>query len=78
MSTSSRVTKSFGAINIMRRGFIDAGNNLVKKVKTPINNTDAANKEYVDRFNNVGDIKLSIRNTDFSGWLKCDGRSLSR
>jgi microcystin-dependent protein len=32
----------------------------------------------VDRFNHVGDVKMSVHNGDFFGWLKCDGRSLSR
>lgn len=26
----------------------------------------------------VGDLKVSIRTGDFSGWLKCDGRAVSR
>ena len=76
MASSSRVTKTFGGINI--KNFLDAGNNVVRKVKKPTDNLDAANKEYVDRFNKIGDIKMSVHNADFSGWLKCDGRSLSR
>lgn len=28
--------------------------------------------------NNVGDVKYSIRSDDHQGWIKCDGRSLSR
>lgn len=74
----SRSTQTFGAIHISKKGFIDAGDNIIKKVKNPINNKDAANKEYVNRFNNIGDIKMSIQSSDFYGWLKCDGRSLSR
>jgi microcystin-dependent protein len=76
MASSSRVSKTFGGINI--KNFLDAGNNVVRKVKKPSDSQDAANKEYVDRFNKVGDIKMSVHNSDFSGWLKCDGRSLSR
>ena len=26
----------------------------------------------------VGDLKMSVRSTDYEGWLVCDGRSISR
>ena len=26
----------------------------------------------------IGDIKMSVRSTDYEGWLVCDGRSISR
>ncbi len=75
---SRRIIKSFGAIHISPNGYIDAGNNKILDVEYPTDNGDATNKLYVDRFNNIGDIKMSVRNTDFYGWLKCDGRSISR
>lgn len=78
MAKSSHITQHFGGLEISPNGYINAGNNTIQNVKNPNNNKDAVNKEYVNRFNNVGDIKMSIRNSDFSGWLKCDGRSVSR
>lgn len=33
---------------------------------------------YIENFFRVGDIKMSVFNEDYYGWLKCDGRSLSR
>jgi microcystin-dependent protein len=33
---------------------------------------------YIENFYRVGDLKMSIFNDDFYGWLKCDGRSLPR
>ena len=78
MASFGSTRERFGAIEIAPRGYIDAGSNIVKNVKDPINQKDATNKEYVDRLLDVGDIKMSVRNGDFYGWLKCDGRSLSR
>lgn len=78
MSHFSSTRKRFGAIDISPRGYINAGFNTIKNVKYPTEPDHATNKLYVDRFNNVGDIKLSVKSSDFYGWLKCDGRSLSR
>lgn len=78
MASFANTRERFGAIEISSNGYIDANENKVQNVKYPTENGDATNKLYVDRFNNIGDIKMSVRNTDFYGWLKCDGRSLSR
>jgi microcystin-dependent protein len=78
MSHFSSTRKRFGAIDISPRGYINAGSNTIKNVKYPTEPDHATNKLYVDRFNNIGDIKMSVKNSDFYGWLKCDGRSLSR
>lgn len=78
MASFASTLERFGAIEISTRGYIDAGNNAVQNVKYPVNTQDATNKEYVDRLLDIGDIKMSVRSGDFHGWLKCDGRSLSR
>jgi len=78
MASYANTRERFGAIEISPRGYIDAGENSVKNVKDPIGNKDATNKDYVDRLLDIGDIKMSVRNADFYGWLKCDGRSISR
>lgn len=78
MASFGSTRERFGAIEIAPRGYIDAGVNKVKNVKYPTDEGDATNKLYVDRFNHVGDVKMSVYNGDFYGWLKCDGRSLSR
>jgi len=78
MASYRSTLERFGAIEISNHGYIDARDNKVKNVQYPTEEGDATNKEYVDRFNNVGDIKMSVRNSDFYGWLKCDGRSVSR
>lgn len=33
---------------------------------------------YIENFYRVGDLKMSVFDEDFYGWLKCDGRSLPR
>lgn len=78
MASFGSTRERFGAIEIAPKGYINAGNNKVQHVKYPTENGDATNKLYVDRFNHVGDVKMSVHNGDFYGWLKCDGRSLSR
>jgi microcystin-dependent protein len=78
MASFSNSRERFGAIEISPNGYIDANENKVKNVKYPTHEGDATNKFYVDRFNHVGDVKMSVYNNDFYGWLKCDGRSLSR
>ena len=80
MASFSNSLEIFGAIELSpnNNGFINASNLPVQNVKYPSDNGDATNKLYVDRFNHVGDIKMSVYNSDFYGWLKCDGRSLSR
>lgn len=78
MASYANTRERFGAIEISPNGYIDANENKVKNVKYPTHEGDATNKFYVDRFNHVGDVKMSVYNGDFFGWLKCDGRSLSR
>jgi len=78
MASYANTRERFGAIEISPNGFIDANENKVKNVKYPTHEGDATNKFYVDRFTHVGDVKMSVYNADFFGWLKCDGRSLSR
>lgn len=78
MASYANTRERFGAIEISPNGYIDANENKVKNVKYPTHEGDATNKFYVDRFNHVGDVKMSLHNGDFFGWLKCDGRSLSR
>ena len=78
MASFANTRERFGAIEISPNGYIDANENKVKNVKYPTHEGDATNKFYVDRFNHVGDVKMSVFNGDFFGWLKCDGRSLSR
>lgn len=78
MASYRSTLERFGAIEISNNGFIDARDTKVKNVQYPTEEGDATNKEYVDRFTHVGDIKMSVHNTDFYGWLKCDGRSVSR
>ena len=78
MASFSNSRERFGAIEISPNGYIDANENKVKNVKYPTHEGDATNKFYVDRFNHLGDVKMSVYNNDFYGWLKCNGRSLSR
>lgn len=78
MTASRSVIKTFGGLIIASDGHFDINDNTIRNVKDPVNDKDATNKEYVDRFTHIGDIKMSVHNTDFYGWLKCDGRSLSR
>jgi microcystin-dependent protein len=78
MASYRSTLERFGAIEISNNGYIDSRDTKVKNVQYPTENGDATNKEYVDRFTHVGDIKMSVHNTDFYGWLKCDGRSVSR
>jgi microcystin-dependent protein len=47
---------------------INRYNNLVNKVQNNSNLNDNA----------VGDLKWTVRNNDFNGWLKCDGRLVSK
>ena len=80
MASYCNTLERFGAIEISRNrsGYINANDTKVQNVQYPTDNGDATNKLYVDRFNHVGDIKMSVHNSDFYGWLKCDGRSVSR
>ena len=78
MASFSNTRERFGIVEISKNGHIDSRDTKVKNVKYPTENGDATNKRYVDRFNNVGDIKMSVRSSDFYGWIKCDGRSVSR
>jgi len=51
---------------------------MVSVKRDPISELEVSTKRYVDTRWVVGDLKYSIRATDHIGWLKCDGRSLSR
>jgi microcystin-dependent protein len=73
----SRTTREHGSITVYGP-HIDMKANNVKNIADPVLNQDAATKFYVDRFTHIGDVKMSVYNNDFFGWLKCDGRSLSR
>ena len=78
MTASRNVIKTYGGLIIASDGYININDNSIRNVKDPVDDKDATNKEYVDRFTHIGDIKMSVHNSDFYGWLKCDGRSLSR
>lgn len=78
MSLSNNTKKDFGTVKIWNNQGIDMTNNKIRNVATPNASTDAVNKSYVDAFRLIGDLKWSARNGDHSGWLVCDGRSVSR
>ena len=78
MTASRNVIKTYGGLIIASDGYININDNSIRNVKDPVDDKDATNKEYVDRFTHIGDIKMSVHNSDFYGWLKCDGRSISR
>ena len=64
-----------GTISIV--GNIGMNDLNIKDLADPVSALDAVNKQYVDAFRAVGDIKHSVQSNDHSGWLKCDGRALS-
>ena len=76
MTASRNVIKTYGGLIIASDGYININDNSIRNVKDPVNDKDATNKKYVDRFTHIGDVKMSVHNSDFYGWLKCDGRSL--
>ncbi len=55
--------------NLLGNLNIDGNINIVSpsRIRNSIGNIDPS----------VGDIKMSVRNSDFDGWLLCDGRALS-
>jgi hypothetical protein len=65
MASFARTRERFGAIEISTNGYIDSNDTKVQNVQYPTDNGDATNKLYVDRFNHVGDIKMSVYNSDF-------------
>jgi len=69
----------FHSLVVYDNGKIICNGNRIEEIGDPIDDTDACSKNYIKQhLLNVGDLKWSIINTDHNGWLKCDGRSLSR
>lgn len=64
-----RETSITGNTNVS--GNINIQGNIVisspSRIRNSIGNIDPS----------IGDIKMSVRSTDFDGWLRCDGRALS-
>lgn len=53
--------------------------NINHYTANPHQNNHSANKYYVDyKSFSIGDLKQSTRSSDHNGWLKCDGRTISR
>lgn len=69
--------KTCGAVEILPDNYINVGNNRIRNVAQLLVISDGVNKSYVDNLNQSGDLKWSIKNSDYNGWLICDGRSLS-
>lgn len=76
--SQNKVRYTFGTVEIINGGYMNVGNNQINNVADPLHITDGVNKQYVDKLNQSGDLKWSIKISDFNGWIICDGRSLSR
>lgn len=75
---SRELDKHYASLHIWGYRGLDLRNNHITNVANPTETQDATTKHYVDTFKLAGDVKISVRNDDHYGWLKCDGRSLSR
>lgn len=53
-------------------------NRVYKECPMPRKMFNVANKVYVDEKDFIADLKWSARDNDHVGWVKCDGRALSR
>lgn len=53
-------------------------NRVYRECPRPLKNFNVANKIYVDEKDFIADLKWSARDNDHVGWVKCDGRALSR
>jgi hypothetical protein len=73
----NKIMKTCGSVEILPDSYINVGNNRMLNVAQPLSISDGVNKRYVDNLNQSGDLKWSIKNADYNGWLICDGRSLS-
>ena len=62
-----RVRDTFGIVEIVAGGFINAGNNNINNVADPMVVTDGVNKRYVDKLNQPGDLKWSIQSILMDG-----------
>jgi microcystin-dependent protein len=74
----SKLRKDFGSVTIWDQNGVNMQTNRIMSVGEPVEDLDGANKEYVDRVTQVGDLKMSARAADHFGWLVCDGRSVDR
>jgi microcystin-dependent protein len=72
------VHKEIGSINVWKESGLNMQGNRIRNVGTPVARLDATNKAYVDGTRFVGDLKMSAKPTDHTGWLLCDGRSLQK
>lgn len=57
-------------------GAVEAFGHNIKGLANPIDIHDAVNKQYMDAFRLIGDMKMSVIANDHNYWLLCDGRSL--
>jgi len=62
-------------------GDFDFNSHALTNIAQPINDTDAATKQYVDDYGSgelIGETKMVAGNTLPPGWLRCDGSAVSR